>query len=71
MPPAAFFIVKVTLPSIHKSLGASPVGVQLVMSGYAAGYAVFLITGGPLGDLYGRRKLFLAGMAAFTLTNAF
>jgi MFS family permease len=71
MPPAAFFIVNVTLPSIHESLGASPASVQLVVSGYAAGYAVFLITGGRLGDLYGRRKLFLAGMAAFTVTNAF
>jgi MFS family permease len=40
------------------------------VSGYAAGYAVFLITGGRLGDLYGRRLLFLIGMAGFLATNA-
>jgi MFS family permease len=69
LPPADFFIVNVALPSIHESLHATPAEVQLVISGYAAGYAVCLITGGRLGDLYGRRRLFLWGMAAFTLTN--
>jgi MFS family permease len=43
--------------------------VQLVVSGYAAAYAVFLITGGRLGDLYGRRLMFMIGMAGFTATN--
>jgi MFS family permease len=43
--------------------------LQLVISGYAAGYAVFLVTGGRLGDLYGRRRMFLLGMAGFTLTT--
>lgn len=70
LPPADFFIVNVTLPSIHETLHASPAQVQLVISGYAAGYAVFLATGGRLGDLYGRRRMFLWGMAGFTLTNA-
>ncbi len=69
LPPVDFFIVNVTLPSIHLSLGASPAELQLVISGYAAGYAVFMITGGRLGDLYGRRRLFLLGMAGFTVTN--
>ena len=69
LPPADFFIVNVALPSIHDQLRASPSEVQLVMSGYAAGYAVFLITGGRLGDLYGRRLLFVTGMAAFTATS--
>jgi len=69
LPPVDFFIVNVALPSIHESLNASPAEVQLVVSGYAAGYAVFLITGGRLGDLYGRRRCFLAGMVAFTATN--
>jgi MFS family permease len=69
LPPVDFFIVNVTLPSIHLSLGASPAELQLVIGAYAAGYAVFLITGGRLGDLYGRRRLFLIGMAGFTLTN--
>jgi MFS family permease len=69
LPSVDFFIVNVSLPSIHTSLGASPAEVQLVVSGYAAGYAVFLITGGRLGDLYGRRRLFLIGMAGFIATN--
>jgi MFS family permease len=56
VPSVDFFIVNVSLPSIHVSLGASPAEAQLVVSGYAAGYAVFLITGGRLGDLYGRRR---------------
>ena len=69
LPPVDFFIVNVTLPSIHRSLGASPAELQLVIGVYAAGYAVFLITGGRLGDLYGRRRMFLLGMAGFTVTN--
>ena len=68
-PRVDFFIVNVTLPSIHLSLGASPAELQLVISGYAAGYAVFMITGGRWGDLDGRRRLFLIGMAGFTVTN--
>src|SRR5271165_5606363 len=69
LPPVDFFIVNVTLPSIHLSLGASPAELQLVIGVYAAGYAVFMITGGRLGDLYGRRLMFLIGMAGFTVTN--
>ena len=69
LPPLDFFIVNVSLPSIQTSLHASPAEVQLVVSAYAASYAVFLITGGRLGDLYGRRRLFLLGMAGFTAGN--
>jgi MFS family permease len=69
LPPVDFFIVNVTLPSIHAGLGASPGELQLVIGIYAAGYAVFMITGGRLGDLYGRRRMFLIGMAGFTITN--
>jgi MFS family permease len=49
LPSVDFFIVNVSLPSIHVSLGASPAEAQLVVSGYAAGHAVFLITGGRFG----------------------
>ncbi len=69
LPSVDFFIINVSLPSIHASIGASPAELQLVVSGYAASYAVFLITGGRLGDLYGRRRLFLIGMAGFVATN--
>jgi MFS family permease len=69
MPPLDFFIVNVALSSIHQSLGARPAELQLVISGYACGYAVFLITGGRLGDLFGRKRCFLIGMAGFALAS--
>jgi MFS family permease len=69
LPPVDYFIVNVALPSIHTGLGTSPAELQLVIGVYSAGYAVFMITGGRLGDLYGRRRLFLAGMAGFTIAN--
>jgi EmrB/QacA subfamily drug resistance transporter len=70
LPPTDFFIVNVALPSIRDGLGASPSQVALVISGYASGYAVFLVTGGRLGDLYGRKRLFISGMAGFTAASA-
>nr|WP_315222931.1 MFS transporter [uncultured Duganella sp.] len=69
LPPLDFFIVNVALPSIQDSLHASAAELQLVISGYAAAYAVFLITGGRLGDLFGRRKIFLLGISGFGLTS--
>jgi MFS family permease len=69
MPPLDFFIVNVALSSIHESLGASAAELQLVISGYASGYGVFLIIGGRLGDLYGRKRCFLIGMAGFSLAS--
>lgn len=69
LPPLDFFIVNVALPSIRSGLGADPAQVQLVISGYAAVYAVFLITGGRLGDLLGRKRVFLAGLAGFGLAS--
>jgi MFS family permease len=69
LPPLDFFIVNVALSSIQENLGATPAELQLVISGYASGYGVFLITGGRLGDLYGRKRCFLIGMAAFSLAS--
>jgi MFS family permease len=69
MPPRDVFIGNVALSSIHESLGATPAELQLVVSGYACGYGVFLITGGRLGDLYGRKRCFLIGMAGFSLAS--
>ena len=68
LPPLNFFVVNVALPSIQDSIGACPAEVQLVISGYAAVLAVFLITGGRLGDLYGRRRMFVIRMAGFAAT---
>jgi EmrB/QacA subfamily drug resistance transporter len=70
LSPLDFFIVNVALPSVRDDLAATPAQVQLVISGYAASYAVFMITGGRLGDLYGRRRLFLLGVAGFAAMSA-
>jgi MFS family permease len=69
LPPLDFFIVNVALPSIQGSLDTSTAELQLVISGYAAAYAVFLITGGRLGDLFGRRRIFLIGISGFGLAS--
>lgn len=70
LPPLDFFIVNVALPSIREDFGASASTMQLIISGYATTYAVMLITGGRLGDLYGRRNVFLAGMVGFAAASA-
>ncbi len=63
------FVVNVAVPSIRQSLRATFSQVEMVLAGYGLAYAVCLITGGRLGDLYGRRRLFVAGLGAFTLTS--
>ena len=70
LPPLDFFIVNVALPSIRGDLNASAAALQLVMSGYAVAYAVLLILGGRLGDLYGRRRIFLVGLGGFAAASA-
>ncbi|MBP2321197.1 EmrB/QacA subfamily drug resistance transporter [Kibdelosporangium banguiense] len=59
-------IVNVALPAIRDDLGAGYSAVQWVAAGYTLAFAVGLITGGRLGDMYGRKRMFLLGMAAFT-----
>ncbi len=71
LAPLDFFIVNVAMPSITTDLSATAADVQLVISGYAVVYAVFLITGGRLGDIFGRKAVFLAGLAGFALASAF
>ena len=65
-----FFVVNVALPSIQAGLGASPSAIEWVVAGYALTSASLLVTGGRLGDHYGRRKLFCLGIGAFTVTSA-
>jgi EmrB/QacA subfamily drug resistance transporter len=59
-------IVNVALPAIRDDLGAGYSAVQWVAAGYTLAFAVGLITGGRLGDIYGRKRMFLLGMAGFT-----
>ena len=69
LPMIDFFIVNVALPTIDADLRASQPLLELVVSGYATAYALLLVLGGRLGDSIGRKRLFLIGMAAFTLTS--
>jgi EmrB/QacA subfamily drug resistance transporter len=64
-------IVNVAIPSIQQSLGASYSAIQWIIAGYALAFALFLITGGRLGDIWGYKKLFLAGIVGFTAASAF
>jgi len=58
-------IVNVALPSIQTDLGFSPEDLQWVISGYALTFGGFLLLGGRTGDLLGRRRLFMLGLALF------
>lgn len=69
LPLVDFFIVNVALPTIGRDLAAGEAVLELVVAGYGVAYAVLLVLGGRLGDLFGRRRLFLWGMAAFGLTS--
>lgn len=69
LPPLDFFIVNVALPSIRSELGAGASAEQLIISSYAALYAVTLITGGRLGDLFGRERMFIAGLLGFAAAS--
>ncbi|NEC98973.1 MFS transporter [Streptomyces albidoflavus] len=62
-------IVNVAGPDLEKSLGAGSVGLQWVIGGYALTLGAGLVLGGRLGDRYGRRRMFLAGLAAFTAAS--
>ena len=63
-------IVNVALPAIEKDLGASAAQLEWIVSGYVLSFAVLLITGGRLGDLFGRQRMFLIGVTGFTLASA-
>jgi EmrB/QacA subfamily drug resistance transporter len=64
-------IVNVASPAIRLGLHASLGSLQWIAGGYALAFAVGLVVGGRLGDIYGRRRMFLLGVAGFTLASAF
>jgi EmrB/QacA subfamily drug resistance transporter len=64
------FIVNVTAPSLHADIGASDSDLQWVVGAYLLTYAISLITGGRLGDIFGRRRLFKFGIVGFTAASA-
>jgi EmrB/QacA subfamily drug resistance transporter len=63
-------IVNIAAPSIHRDLGGGPNTIQWLSAGYTLAFAVLLIAGARLGDILGRRRLFLVGSAGFTLLSA-
>jgi EmrB/QacA subfamily drug resistance transporter len=62
-------MANVAVPSIRKDLGASEAQVQWVVAAYSLAFAVALMTGGRLGDIWGRKRVFMAGLAAFIVTS--
>lgn len=63
-------VVNVALPSIHRDLGASIQALEWTVNAYVLAYAVLLLTGAALGDRFGRKRLFIGGIALFTLSSA-
>ncbi len=64
-----FLIVNIAVPHIRSGLNATSADIQLTVAGYGLAYAVCLITGGRLGDIYGRKRMFLWGMAGCALAS--
>jgi EmrB/QacA subfamily drug resistance transporter len=63
-------IVNIGIPSIQRELGASYAAIQWIVAGYQLTFALLLITGGRLGDIFGYRRVLLIGMSGFALTSA-
>jgi MFS family permease len=70
MPLADAFIVNVALPTIDRTLHASPSTLELIVAGYGVAYAAMLVLGGRLGDRIGRHRLFQIGVAGFVAASA-
>ena len=63
------FIVNVAIPTIAGDLHASPAQIEAVIAVYLIAYATLVVTGGRLGDIYGTKKVFLAGVLGFSVTS--
>src|SRR5437773_8035375 len=69
MPFIDSTVVNVALPALHHSLGATVVDVQWVVESYGLFLGALILVGGALGDLFGRRRVFLAGVGVFALAS--
>jgi len=65
-----FFLVNVILPVMRRDLGADGTTLQWTVAGYAITFAAGLVTGGRLGDRWGRRRMLMVGLVAFAVTSA-
>ncbi|MFJ4771541.1 MFS transporter [Streptomyces uncialis] len=63
-------IVNIAVPAIQRDEGASFSHIQWITAGYALAFAAGLVTGGRLGDIHGRKRIFLIGMTGFTVASA-
>ncbi len=63
------FIVNVAIPAIRTDLQASAAEIEAVIAAYQIAYATMVITGGRLGDIWGRRRTFIVGVLGFTATS--
>ncbi len=63
-------VVNVALPSIHRDLGASIQALEWTVNAYTLSFAVLLLTGAALGDRFGRKRMFMAGITLFTVSSA-
>ncbi len=63
-------VVNVSLPSIQRSLGASLSSLEWTVNAYTLTFAVLMVTGGRLGDIFGRRRMFVFGVIVFGLSSA-
>jgi MFS family permease len=63
-------VVNVALPSIQKDLKTSVNQLEWVVNGYTLSFAALLVTGGRLGDIFGRRLIFMIGVAVFAISSA-
>lgn len=64
-------IVNIAVPSIQRGLGAGSATVQWLVAGYSLAFALLLVTGGRLGDVFGYRRMFTIGVSGFTLASLF
>src|SRR5947199_2343105 len=64
-------VVNVALPSIQRDLGATVSGLEWTVNAYTLAFAVLLVTGGRMGDIFGRRRMFLFGVITFAASSAF
>ena len=63
------FIVNVAIPTIARELQASSAQIEAVIAIYLIAYATLVVTGGRLGDIYGTKTIFMAGVLGFTVTS--
>ena len=64
-------VVNVALPSIQRDLGIGISELEWVVTAYALSFAVLMLTGGKLADMFGRRRIFLVGLAVFSMSSLF